>query len=122
VLAGDVAPRRRQREEDLRSLALVQRSTSDVARFTKKQKNFDVRQQAIDAYVAGKKVSLIAQFCGVTERTIYNWLLVYRKYGVVKPKTAASTKFKCGHTQLADVDSDVIVVLITGSVRRTGIV
>ena len=55
-----VAPRRRQREQGERAAALVARDD-----FAKKQKSVDVRQQAIDAYVAGKKVSAIANFCGV---------------------------------------------------------
>lgn len=55
-----VAPRRRQREQGERAAALVARDD-----FAKKQKSVDVRQQAINAYVAGKKVSAIANFCGV---------------------------------------------------------
>lgn len=35
-------------------------------RFVKKQRSADVRQQAIDAYNEGKKVNVIANFCGVT--------------------------------------------------------
>jgi hypothetical protein len=113
-----VAPRRRQREQGERAAALVARDD-----FAKKQKSVDVRQQAINAYVAGKKVSAIANFCGVqgefpphvlrlhctqmlrwwlhgvgAERTIYNWLLVYKNYGVVKLEEATQDKkFKWGH-------------------------
>ena len=45
-----VAPRRRQREQGERAAALVARD--DEARFAKKQKSVDVRQQTIDALPA----------------------------------------------------------------------